>query len=192
MMLFKIDLRTTLCPQFNKDCGRFYHRKGSANISDRTLAHYCAAGFFFARLALVADAIFCVWSEGFLAFFGLPSLPTALTAFSFFGFAVLAGFAAFTSSLRKALSGSKFALFLPERRRPALAGPFGRIARSPGFLARSRAVLPSPRGLRLLETRAKSILRSSICTASTRISTVSPRRYTIPEDSPIRRWPMLS
>src|SRR5471030_790323 len=170
MMLFKIDLRTTGCPQFNKDCGRFYHRKGSANISDRTLAHYCAAGFFFARLALVAAAIFAVLSEGFLAFFGLPSLPTALTAFSFFG---LAGFA---SSLRKALSGSKFTPFLAVRRRPALAGVFGRIARSPGFFARSRAVLPSPRGLRLLETSAKSILRSSMCTASTRISTVSPRR----------------
>src|SRR5471032_877684 len=156
MMLFKIDLRTTLCPQFNKDCWRFYHRKGSANISDRTLPHYCAAGFFLARLDRVAAAIFAVLSEGFLAFFGLPSLPTALTAFSFFGFA------GFASSLRNALSGSKLAPFLPVRRRPALAGAVERIVRSPPFFSRSRAVLPSPRALRVLETRAKSILRSSM------------------------------
>ncbi len=42
------------------------------------------------------------------------------------------------------------------------------------FFAFSRAVLPTLRGARSLEIRLKSILRSSILTASTRTSTRSP------------------
>ncbi len=101
--------------------------------------------FFAARFALVAAAIFCVSP---MVFF----FSSFFAAFGFF-------------SPRKALSAQSLS--------------FTDLTTLAAFclhrlFAFSRAVLPTLRGARSLEIRLKSILRSSILTASTRTSTRSP------------------
>jgi hypothetical protein len=113
--------------------------------------NHSAIFFFAARLALVAAAIFCVFADGFFAFF------------SPFGFAF-----GWSFSLRNALSGSKFTCLPPDGDgRPVYRRCSFRFL-TLGFTDVTRRALAGDQG--------KSILRSSMLTASTRTSTRSPRR----------------